>query len=157
MADDSSRRAIQNAFSLIYGLKLPSEIYTRYAFAEKMKEAGKELPRVHMILKNRLTQYMGPASAYATVLSTIDNDVKSLLQTHPDIFTFTELEKGLGNVRDFQTTGVVAHARGCPIYSLKAGKLDVLGRRVQIKEENRRNNIDNVQQIMSKIFERDSN
>lgn len=33
MADDSSRRAIQNAFSLIYGLKLPSEIYSKYAFA----------------------------------------------------------------------------------------------------------------------------
>jgi hypothetical protein len=34
MADDSSRRAIQNAFSLIYGLKLPSEIYASYAFAK---------------------------------------------------------------------------------------------------------------------------
>ncbi len=31
MADDSSRRAIQNAFSLIYGLKLPSDIYAKYA------------------------------------------------------------------------------------------------------------------------------
>ncbi len=40
MADDSSRRAIQNAFSLIYGLKLPSEIYSKYAFAEKLKEVG---------------------------------------------------------------------------------------------------------------------
>ena len=37
MADDSSRRAIQNAFSLIYGLKLPSEIYSKYAFAEKLE------------------------------------------------------------------------------------------------------------------------
>ena len=33
MADDSSRRAIQNAFSLVYGLKLPSDIYAKYAFA----------------------------------------------------------------------------------------------------------------------------
>jgi cellulose biosynthesis protein BcsQ len=33
MADDSSRRAIQNAFSLIYGLKLPAERYSAYAFA----------------------------------------------------------------------------------------------------------------------------
>jgi len=32
MADDSSRRAIQNVFSLIHGLKLPSEIYASYAF-----------------------------------------------------------------------------------------------------------------------------
>ena len=53
MADDSSRRAIQNAFSLIYGLKLPSEIYTKYAFAQKLKDEGRQLPKVHMILKNR--------------------------------------------------------------------------------------------------------
>ena len=32
MADNSSRRAIMNAFSLIYSLKLPSDIYTQYAF-----------------------------------------------------------------------------------------------------------------------------
>ena len=31
------------------------------------------LPKVYMILKNRLTQYMGAASAYATVLQEIDN------------------------------------------------------------------------------------
>ena len=73
MADDSSRRAIQNAFSLVYGLKLPSEIYSKYAFAEKLKEVDMPLPKVYMILKNRLTQYMGTASAYATVLQEIDN------------------------------------------------------------------------------------
>src|SRR5439155_1141020 len=51
MADDSSRRAIQNAFSLIYGLKLPSEIYSTYAFATRLKDAGRELPEVHVIAK----------------------------------------------------------------------------------------------------------
>jgi len=40
MADDSSRRAIQNAFSLIYGLKLPSEIYAQYAFATNSSKPG---------------------------------------------------------------------------------------------------------------------
>lgn len=52
MADNSSRRAIQNAFSLIYGLKLPSEIYSAYAFATKLKAAGRPLPKVHLIAKN---------------------------------------------------------------------------------------------------------
>ena len=33
MAEDSSRRAIQNAFSLVYGLRRPSDIYLTYAFA----------------------------------------------------------------------------------------------------------------------------
>lgn len=152
MADDSSRRAIQNAFSLVYGLKLPSEIYTQYAFAEKMKAAGRSLPKVHMILKNRLTQYMGPASAYATVLTSIDRDVVSLLKSNPDIFSFDSVETGMINVRDFQTTGVVSCARGCPFYKLNSGRLDILGQRVQVKEENRQNCISNIEEIVTKVF-----
>ena len=35
MADDSSRRAIQNAFALVHGLKLPSSIYSDYSFTKK--------------------------------------------------------------------------------------------------------------------------
>lgn len=152
MADDSSRRAIQNAFSLVYGLKLPSEIYTRYAFAEKMKEAGKELPKVHMILKNRLTQYMGPASAYATVLTAIDRDIELLLKNHPDIFSFSSIKAGISQIRDFQTTGVVSGARGCPFYALSAGRLDILGQRVQVKEEYRQNCVNNISEVVAKLF-----
>lgn len=76
MADDSSRRAIQNAFSLIFDLKLPSEIaiYAAYMFATKLKDAGRGLPKVHLIVRNRL--YMGAASAYAAVLQAVQTDVK---------------------------------------------------------------------------------
>lgn len=153
MADDSSRRAIQNAFSLIYGLKLPSEIYTRYAFAEKLREASKALPKVHMILKNRITQYMGPASAYATVFAAIDRDVKLLMESHSDIFTFSDIEDGMVDIRDFQTAGVVSNARGCPFQFLNSGKLELLGRRVQVKEEYRQNCVDDIVKIVSKSLQ----
>ncbi|MGQ4482686.1 ParA family protein [Streptomyces sp. SAS_276] len=139
MADDSSRRAIQNAFSLVYGLKLPSDIYATYAFATRLKEAGRPLPKVHAIAKNRLTQYMGPASAYAAVLRSIDGDVTKLLQSNPEIFTFGDRKDGVVDIRDFQTTGVVAFARGCPLYGLQAGRLDVMGHRVSVHEEYRQN------------------
>lgn len=152
MADDSSRRAIQNAFSLVYGLKLPSEIYTRYAFAEKMKQGGRELPRVHMILKNRLTQYMGPASAYSTVLATIDNDTETLLEDYPSMFSSSFEENGIKNIRDFQTAGVVSNARGCPFYALKSGRLDIQGKRVQVKEEYRQNCVDNINEVTEALF-----
>lgn len=151
MADDSSRRAIQNAFSLIYGLKLPSEIYSKYAFAEKLKEVNMPLPKVYMILKNRLTQYMGAASAYATVLQEIDKDVLSLLETYPNIFAFDTLSEGIIDVRDFQTTGVVSAARGCPLQKLKSGRLDLMGKRVAVREEYRQNCIDNVELIVRKM------
>ena len=122
MADDSSRRAIQNAFSLIYGLKLPSEIYASYAFATKLKNAKRSLPKVHLIAKNRITQYMGAASAYTAVLKAIQNDIMSLLETNPEIFSFKTAAAGFVDIRDFQTTGVVAFAKGLPFSKLPSGK-----------------------------------
>lgn len=149
MADDSSRRAIQNAFSLIYGLKLPSDIYSSYAFATRLKEAKRDLPQVHVIAKNRLTQYMGPSSAYAAVLRSIDQDVRGLLKSHGDIFTFSAQQHGTVDIRDFQTTGVVAFARGCPFYALNSGRLEVMGQRIQVNEDYRQNCIEAMQQLVN--------
>lgn len=132
MADDSSRRAIQNAFSLIYGLKLPSDIYSKYAFATKLGEANRSLPKVHLIARNRITQYMGEASAYAAVLDSIDDDIRQLITSNPSMFTFKTTDAGVVSIRDFQTTGVVAFARGCPFYDMPTGRLDIGGLRVRV-------------------------
>ncbi len=149
MADDSSRRAIQNAFSLIYGLKLPSEVYASYAFSNKLIKAGRALPKVHLIVKNRITQYMGPASAYAAVLKSIENDVQKLLVANPNMFSFTKLEDGLIDIRDFQTSGVVAFAKGSPFYRIMAGRLSIGGQRVQVKDEYLQNCIAEIRKLVS--------
>lgn len=86
------------------------------------------LPKVYMILKNRLTQYMGAASAYATVLQEIDKDVLSLLKTYPDMFAFKTLDMGIIDVRDFQTTGVVSAARGCPLQKIEIRTFGINGK-----------------------------
>lgn len=152
MADDSSRRAIQNAFSLIYGFKLPHPIYQEFAFATKLKKADKKLPKIHLILKNRLTQYMGAASAYNAVLKTIDSVINDLLNDDSTrtIFSTNDINKLLLNVRDFQTTGVVANARGCPIFSLSNKTYSIQQKRVSVKKEY----LDNCNEAMEKIIER---
>lgn len=151
MADDSSRRAIQNAFSLIYGLKLPSQIYASYAFATKLEAATRQLPKVHLIAKNRITQYMGSASAYAAVLDAIQKDIQSLLKTNPGIFSFSTFEEGFVEVRDFQTTGVVAFAKGLPFSKLQAGKQTINGHRVQVKAEYLTNSINSLEGIINHL------
>jgi cellulose biosynthesis protein BcsQ len=149
MADDSSRRAIQNAFSLIYGLKLPSEIYAAYAFATKLHTAGRSLPKVHLIAKNRITQYMGDASAYSAVLRSIETDIATLVSTNPSIFTFTEAKAGMVSVRDFQTAGVVAFARGCPFYNMPTGRIDIGGHRVRLAPEQKSNCVDAIEKVVA--------
>ncbi len=151
MADDSSRRAIQNAFSLIYGLKLPSEIYASYAFATKLKAANRPLPVIHLIAKNRITQYMGSASAYAAVLAAIQSDVENLLRTNPEIFSFKIASAGFVEIRDFQTTGVVAFAKGLPFSKLKIGKQTINGHRVQVKQDYLSNSISSVAGLVDRL------
>ena len=48
-ADDSSRRGIQNALSLIFGIRLPSEIYAQHNFHSRMKVGNIPLPRIHLV------------------------------------------------------------------------------------------------------------
>lgn len=151
MADDSSRRALQNAFSLLYGIKLPSEIYAQHMFATRMDASDMSLPKVHLIVKNRITQYMGPASGYAAVLKSIDAEVDELRLSEPDRVTFPSAAAGMAEVRDFQTTGVVAFARGTPFFSLRSGRLSVRDRRVQINETQRTECVSAVRQVVQNI------
>ena len=151
MADGSSRRGLQNAFSLIHGLKLPSPIYAEHNFATRMRYAGRGLPITKMIVKNRITQYMGDASGYAAVLRSIENDIGGLMKTNPKIFAFDDLDQGILSVRDFQTTGVVAYARGCPMDQLTAGRKQVQGRRVQVNETQRQLCVDAINKIVARL------
>ena len=151
MADDSSRRAIQNAFSLIYGLKLPSEIYAQHMFATRMEAAGLKLPKAHLIVKNRITQYMGAASGYRAVLDSIDKDIAAIIKDNPQFLNFTSSENGVIEVRDFQTTGVVAFARGTPFFALKPGKRSVGGRQIQIDAQQITDRKDEIEILAKKL------
>ncbi|HIE1305786.1 TPA: ParA family protein [Serratia marcescens] len=151
MADDSSRRAILNAISLVYGLKLPSEIYTSYMFSTKLKDAGRKLPQVHQLVRNRLTQYMGDASAYAAVLQAIKKDVEELLKHHPHLFTFSIADDGFSSIRDFQTTGVIAHAKGQPFSRVRSGKQSINGHRVQVKSDYLENCRESIEKLVVKF------
>ncbi len=151
MADDSSRRAVQNAFSLIHGLMLPSPIYANHNFASRLQGAGRQLPSTKLVVRNRITQYMGDASGYAAVLRSIEDDVGSLMKTHPGIFEFTDITDGMLSVRDFGTTGVVAAARGCPIGQLTPGKKDIRGRRVTINKKQLGHAVDAIANLASRI------
>lgn len=151
MADDSSRRALQNAFSLVYGIRTPSSIYSEYSFATKLYDAGRKMPLIHCIVKNRLTQYMGISSAYHSVLISIDNDVSDVMKSNPHIFTFSDIKDGIVNIRDFQTTGVIAFAEGKPFSMVSTGKHSIFGRETQISGEYLEKCKDAIETLVKKI------
>lgn len=132
MADDSSRRAIFNVFTLVYGLNVPNAIYNEYLFSATLQAAGRPLPLVHLIVRNRMTQYMGEASAYGAVLNHISQDIQNLIETHPHLFTFDDIEQNILSVTDFGTTGVVAFAEGTPFNRLRTGIHRINGRNSRV-------------------------
>jgi hypothetical protein len=85
------------------------------------------------------------------VLRSIDQDVQGLLTSHPDKFSFGTMADGIVNIRDFQTTGVVAFARGCPFYALASGRLDVMGQRIQVNEPYRLQCVDAMRELVDKL------
>ena len=151
-ADDSSRRGIQNAMSLIYGLKLPSDVYAQHNFHSRMKKSGLELPKIHLVAKNRLTQYINTAKSYTAVLSGIRNDLVGIVKDSPSHFTFSSVDDGLIEIRDFQTAGVVAFARGTPFVSMNSGTLSVAGQRVKVNADQLEQNRNIVSQLADKLW-----
>lgn len=151
-ADDSSRRGIQNALSLIFGMKLPSEIYAQHNFHTRMKEGGLTLPKVHLVARNRLTQYVQVAKGYVAVLQGITGDLSSVLKDYPDYFTFNDVEDGVIDIKDFQTAGVVAFARGNPFTTMKSGTLQVATQRVQVNKDQLAENTSIVNKLASLLW-----
>jgi hypothetical protein len=74
-----------------------------------------------------------------------------LISTYPSYFTFNAPDQGMVEIRDFQTTGVVAFARGCPISRLQAGKQDIGGHRVQVREDYRMNCMEAVDELVRRL------
>jgi cellulose biosynthesis protein BcsQ len=151
MADDSSRRAVENAIALTQGINLPSPIYQKHNFATMLKSSGRNAPKFHLFVKNRLTQYMGPASAYHAVLTSIDNMIESLIVTHPMSLTFSNIKDGVVEIRDFQTTGVVSFAKGMPFSVMQSGRYSLPGRSVQVKADYLDNCKDAMSALVAKI------
>ncbi len=151
MADDSSRRAVQNAIALVQGLNLPSAIYQQHNFASQLQAAGRSAPKFHLFPKNRLTQYMGPASAYHAVLTEIDTMISNMVANSPNVVTFSNPADAVVDIRDFQTTGVVAFAQGLPFTKMRSGSYQMPGRDVQIRADYLQNCIDAMNDLVAKI------
>jgi hypothetical protein len=117
-----------------------------------MQNGGIALPKIHLIAKNRLTQYIRVAKGYAAVLDGITSDIKSIIKTYPDFFTFTDVNDGLFDVKDFQTAGVVAFARGNPFVSMNSGTLSVAAQRVQVNKDQLDENRSIVNDLASRLW-----
>lgn len=147
MADDSSRRALQNVFSLVYGMNTIGG-YQGNSYNTIALKNGLPLPKIHLVLKNRITQYMGSTSGYRAVLQSIDDEIQVIHRQNPLFFTHNW---NIEEVRDFQTTGVIAFAEAKTFATLINEPLThiINGQRTTLNRDYVQQYIDNVDRIVA--------
>lgn len=140
-ADDSSRVAANAMFILLHGQTPPHPIYGSWTFAAQAHLHGLSVPQIHVIVGNRLTQNLGPATAFGALSDASAATLFNAYQAHPTYFTSRPAAaKTVGEfkakysipLRDFNTAGIVAAHKGVPLSRLEGGYHQVHGSAVQI-------------------------
>lgn len=127
-ADDSSRVAVKALFALLYGTNPPHPFFGGYTFAAKAVQRNLTLPRVHLAIGNRFTQFKGAAAAFAAFSDATADQLYSEYQLEPNRFSPRTqaaatrdqfLAMYVGELRDFNTAGVVAAHHGTPLSKMR--------------------------------------
>jgi cellulose biosynthesis protein BcsQ len=136
-ADDSSRRAVENVVTLLYGFTDEANVapYTKISFAKKAKEEGVPSPTLHTFVSNRVTKYEGkPSKAFNAMIKAMKKTIDDIHTKHREVFsspTKRPSETFLF-VPDYHSASIVAASTGTPLHKLTAGPKDLGGERVQI-------------------------
>ncbi len=152
-ADDSSRVATNAMFILLHGQTPPHPIYGSWTYAAQAQRHGINIPTIHTIVGNRLTQYDGAATAFMALSDATADTLFTAYSSHPSYFT--PRAKSASTIqefrdqysvalRDFNTAGVVAAHLGKPLSKLSQGYHSVHGTQVKV-------NADRVDECMAAV------
>ena len=139
--DDSSRRAVENVVALLYGHGVSDskiETYAKINFANRAKEEGLDVPKLHTFVSNRVTLYRRQASkAFEAVNEAIKVTLDDLHKDHRQIYANPkELpSERLMEIPDYHSACVVMTVKGIPLDRLRPGPNKVHDRPVQLNPE----------------------
>ncbi len=80
------------------------------------------------------------------------HDLDAMVKDNPEYFTFDSVASGIEEIKDFQTAGVVAFARGTPFVSMQSGSLSVAGQRFKVDKPQLDQNRDIVGALAAKFW-----
>jgi cellulose biosynthesis protein BcsQ len=127
-ADDSSRVAVKALFALLHGTTPPHPFFGNYTFAAKAASRTMAIPQVHLAIGNRFTQHKGAAAAFAAFSDATADQLFNEFSSNPTRFSprfpkptrrASFLAEYVGELRDFNTAGVVAAHHGTPLSKMK--------------------------------------
>lgn len=127
-ADDSSRVAVKALFALIHGTNPPHPFFGNYTFAAKAAYRSMAVPKFHLAVGNRFTQFKGAAAAFAAFSDAAADQMYNEFWNNPGRFSSRPIpvlnrnefvSQYVGELRDFNTAGVVAAHHGTPLSRMR--------------------------------------
>lgn len=143
-ADDSSKTAASAMVALLHGTDPVHPIYGSWTFAEVAKKQGVSVPQIYLLIGNRLTQFEGPATAFAALSDATATALYDIYKKNPHYFVSAtkpiSSKEEFRNyysvpLRDFNTAGVVCAHLGRLLSSMKQGYYPVYGVEVKVNSE----------------------
>ena len=136
-ADDSSRRAVENVVTLLYGFTEAADVapYTKISFAKKAREEDVPVPTLHTFVSNRVTKYEGqPSKPSAAIIKAMKITIDSIHSKHREVFSSPAAKPSSKFlfVPDYHSASIIAASTGTPLHKLTAGPKEFGGERVQI-------------------------
>jgi cellulose biosynthesis protein BcsQ len=140
-ADDSSRVATNAMFILLHGQTPPHPIYGSWTYAAKAQSYSMIVPSIHIVVGNRLTQFLGAAAAFSSLSDATADTLFAAYNNHPSFFTQRPTKaktvKSFRSdysvaLRDFNTAGVVSSHLGRPLSTMSQGYYPVHGIDVKV-------------------------
>jgi chromosome partitioning protein len=144
-ADGSSKRAVKALLSLAYGIqRVPGAPQSQFFI--NSNNSRLTIPDIYMYIGNRLTQNMGAANAFRTVVNEIGDEIYRVWTANPNRFAMhpagtppprsrTEFRRMFqAEIADANTASVVSGALGIPMHRLTAGWKQLLRRQVMVNQ-----------------------
>ena len=159
-ADDSSRHAVSAIVRLLYHEGKANPVYDKFVFKSQAEAHGLPIPKLHMFVGNRFTQYKGSAKAFLALSDAVSNELFSIYEKNGQIFTergevakdrerFMQLYAS--DVRDFNTAGVVAAHCGELLTNLSDGEYRVHDTKVRVHAERVEECVQSVGQLVAQL------
>lgn len=159
-ADDSSRTASNAMTILLHGTNPPHPIYGSWTYAALAQRHNTNIPKIHLVIGNRLTQYVGAATAFNALSDATAQTLYGIYQANPNYFT--NRSNTINNLddfkneysialRDFNTSGVVTAHLGQRLNQMTGGYYQVFGQNVQINRSRVDDCLDAIDAIISRL------
>lgn len=159
-ADDSSKTAASAMITLLHGSNPPHPIYGSWTYAAMSQQNNVIIPKIHLLIGNRLTQFEGPAAAFGALSDATSAELYDIYRSHADYFTKRTVQikdktSFTANyskpLRDFNTVGVVCAHLGKKMSSMKQGYYPVYGANVKVNKEKINECLDAIDNIVNSL------